>query len=408
MAVRLVASAALAVIVTISGMPDAVAASHPSAPRSVAAKPGNTTVRITWVPPLSNGGAPIDHYGVQRAATSSGPWTTVAKPSPSTFAWKNVGLVNGTRYYYRVRAHNVVGWGTPSSVVSAVPRTVPSAPQSPGVTWANTSATVSWSVPATDGGAPINQYRLQYSTDDATWTNLSAGTQLQLTAYGLTNGTLYHFRERAHNVAGWGPPSVEVLATPGVPQAPVGISATSHSDGAAVTWDTDWYTGDPRSTTYDVQVSSDEANWSALASVPNQFDPPAAGASFTSGTLGQTYYFRVRGVNANGNGPWSSTVSTVFGLAPGKVVNPTITNYPTFNWNALSWSAPTSGSPVQGYRIDRIITEGTYQYLTTVAPADFPSYVDQGVTHFTYYSYRITPYNQLGDGPSVEVHVTTS
>src|SRR6184192_2468445 len=128
---RLAAPAALALIVTISGMPDALAVSRPSAPRSVNAKPGNTIVRITWTPPLNAGSSPVDRYAVQRAAAAIGPWSTVASPASTTFAWKNTGLTNGTRYYFRVRAHNASGLGTASAVVSAVPRTVPSAPQSP-------------------------------------------------------------------------------------------------------------------------------------------------------------------------------------------------------------------------------------------------------------------------------------
>ena len=404
-AVRTAVPAVLALIVAISGIPDAVAASHPSAPRSVHAKPGNTTARIAWVPPLSDGGAPINRYDIRRAATATGPWSSVAKVVATTFSWKDTGLTNGVRYYYRLRAHNAAGWGPASAAVSAVPRTVPSAPLSPSATWGDASATASWSAPASDGGAAINQYQLQYSYDGTTWTNVSAGLQTQLTLGGLANGDAIRFVVRAHNAAGWGPMTSEVWVTPGVPQIPVNVQAQSSAGGIAISC-SDWEQG---ITSFDVEVSPNgSTSWSWLPSYPGGPTDPGFSDTFTAGTMGQTYYFRVYAENRNGSSPPSSIVSAVFGLAPGAVGSPTLTNYPTFNWNALSWSAPSSGSPVQGYRIDRIVTEGAYQYLTTVAPANFPSYLDQGVTHFTYYSYRITPYNQLGDGPSSEVHVTTS
>ena len=405
-ATRLAVPTALAVALIVSGMPTALAVSHPSAPRSVHAKPGDGTVRITWVPPLSDGGSAVNGYAVQRSAASTGPWSGVATLAATTFAWKNTGLTNGTRYYFRVRAHNAVGWGTASTVVSAVPRTVPSAPQSPAATWGDATATVSWSAPVSDGGVPITGYRVQYSYDGTTWTYASAGLQTQLTVGGLSNGDGYQFVVQAHNAAGWGPASSRVWATPGVPQIPVDVHAESSAGGILVSC-SDW---EPGITWFDLEVSSNGgASWSWLPSYKGGPTDPGFSDTFTSGTMGQTYYFRVTAENSNGSSPPSSVVSAVFGLLPGPVGNLTVTYYgsPLFA-NAVGWSAPASGSPVQGYYVDRIVTEGPYVRVATVSASAFPSYYDSGVSHFTDYWYRITPYNQLGSGPSSAVHITTS
>lgn len=398
---RLAAPAALALIVTVSSAPDALAVSKPSAPRSVHAKPGNTIVRITWIPPLSDGGAAIDRYAVQRAAAATGPWSTVASPSSSTFAWKNTGLTNGIRYYYRVRAHNSAGLGTPSTVVSAVPRTVPSAPQSPAAVSGDTSASVSWTTPASDGGATINSYRLEYSTDGTTWTNVSAGTQTQLTPGGLQNGVEYRFRVRAHNVAGWGPASVEVRTTPGLPLPPTDVLGHPNPYGVQFDW-TASATVSPAVTGYEVDTSSDPSilwNIHTVGSNQTYWN--------INGGYGTTYYVRVRAINGVGNSEFA-TASAISGTTPSSVTSPAVTYYgsPLFA-NSVSWGEPAGGSPVTGYYVDRIVTEGPYVRVATVSASAFPSYYDSPVSHTTDYWYRITPFNQVGSGPSSVVHITT-
>jgi hypothetical protein len=359
-------------------------------------------VRITWVSPLHNGGAAIDRYAVQRAAAATGPWNTVASPSSTSFAWKNSGLVNGTRYYYRVRAHNSAGLGTPSAVVSAVPRTVPSAPLSPAAVSEDGSAMVSWSAPSSNGGATINSYRLQFSLDDTTWSSVTGDAQTQLTAGGLENGEQYHFRVLAHNAAGWGPASVEVLTTPGLPLPPGEIHAASYQNGVDISW-TESPTVSPPVTMYDVQISTDDVNWSRLTTFP----PTTFEYKDKYTSLGQTYYLRIRAYTAFGPSDWTGPASAVAGLAPSAVGNLTITYYGSpFFWNSVSWTAPTSGSDLEGYYIDRIVTEGPYVRVATNDGAH-PSYLDQGVSHTTDYWYRVTPFNAVGNGPSSEVHITT-
>jgi hypothetical protein len=391
--------AALALVVTISGMPTALAVSTPSAPRSVAAKPGNTTVRITWLPPLHTGGATIDRYAVQRAAAATGPWRTVASPSSSTFAWKNTGLTNGTRYYYRVRAHNSAGLGTPSTVVSAVPRTHPSAPQSPAAVSGNAALTLSWTAPASDGGAPINEYEVQYSFDEVAWTKVSAGTQTQLTVLGLQNGAEYFLRVRAHNVAGWGPASSEVTAVPGEPLPPTDVTAQSSAIGVYVGY-TPSATTSPAVAGVYVAVSTDDIHWTNVAAIPN------TGHYTYTGTFGVTYYFRLSAFTQYANSVWTDAVSAVDGLPPGPVGNLTATYSTQLVANLVNWDVPTTGSPVQSYNVERKVTGGIYHYLRTV-DAGHHGFADTDISHGTGYSYRITPSNELGSGPASEVHIDT-
>jgi hypothetical protein len=186
-----------------------LATSVPTAPRSPAATAGNGSVKLTWLAPASNGGAIVDKYAVQRY-TSTG-WVNVSFPTALS---STVGsLTNGTPYSFRVRAHNAVGWGPVSSVVSAVPRTVPGAPTGLVVTPANSSVKLAWKQPASNG-ATIDTYAVQKYDSVKGWVNVSFPTALSYTVGSLTNGTKYSFRIRAHNAVGWGPVSSVVSAVP--------------------------------------------------------------------------------------------------------------------------------------------------------------------------------------------------
>jgi hypothetical protein len=61
---------------------------------------------------------------------------------------------------------------------------------------------------------------------------------------------------------------------------------------------------------------------------------------------------------------------------------------------------------VQGYYVDRIVNAPPYQRVAT-KDAAHTSYYDQGIAAGNDYWYRVTPYNQLGLGPSTLVEVVT-
>ena len=108
---------------TPNAVPVTVAAMAATAPQSLAATPGNTNVKLTWKAPASNGGATVSKYAVQ--SYLNGQWTSLAYPTGLGYTVSN--LANGTKYSFRIRAYNTAGWSAPSTVVAAVPRTVPSA-----------------------------------------------------------------------------------------------------------------------------------------------------------------------------------------------------------------------------------------------------------------------------------------
>ena len=80
----------------------------PAAPTGLTATPGNGQVALAWS--ASSGAA---SYNVKRATTSGGPYVTLGSPTGTTFL--NMGLTNGTTYFFVVSAVNGVGESVNSS-----------------------------------------------------------------------------------------------------------------------------------------------------------------------------------------------------------------------------------------------------------------------------------------------------
>lgn len=98
----------------------------PAAPTGLTATAGDGRVGLQWTAAAGASG-----YNVKRSAVSGGPYTTVA-PGVTAATYTDLGLTNGTVYYYVVSAVNAAGEGANSAQVSATPVAVD--PGNPGTT----------------------------------------------------------------------------------------------------------------------------------------------------------------------------------------------------------------------------------------------------------------------------------
>ena len=188
----------------------------PSVPRGVAVEPESEALLVSFEPPLSDGGAVVSNYSY---SLDGGDTWTVLDPASADIFFRIEGLDNGQIYEVSVRAINAASseGGPASDPISAIPRTIPSAPSGLIITGFNAALGVAFTPPTDDGGSPITRY--EYSLDGGdTWVSFSPPTgPSQFSISSLTNGVSYTVVLRAVNVAGFSEQSAAASGTPVAP-----------------------------------------------------------------------------------------------------------------------------------------------------------------------------------------------
>ena len=200
-------------------------AGPPGAPPGLTASAGTGQVSLSWVPPLSNGGSPLTRYNVYMSTAPGSRGTELTTTTGTSYT--ATGLLNGTKYYFRVTAVNALGEGPASAQVAVTPGlapppppavTPPSAPFALMAGVASAQVSLSWAPPSVTGGSPVTGYRVYMSTvPGAGGARIASVTATNYTATGLTTGRTYYLEVTAVNAAGEGPASTQVSATPVAP-----------------------------------------------------------------------------------------------------------------------------------------------------------------------------------------------
>ncbi len=383
-------------------------AARPSAPRSLRATPANRAVKLSWLAPATNGGAPITDYVVQWSASRGVPWSTV-RDGVSTARRTTVGgLVNGRRYFFRVAARNEVGTGAWSNSPFTVPFTTSSPPRSLAARRANRAVALTWTAPATSGGAAITDYVIQRSANGgASWSTVRDGvsTARRTTVGGLTNGHRYHFRIAARNRAGVSGWSNVVSAVPATtPGRPSGVAATGGDGAVELSWSPPTTTGGAPLTDYRVQYrQAGTSAWIGVADGPST-SPEATIPDLTNGT---TYEFRVAAVNSVGSSAFTDPVAATPATVPGPPTDLVATGLDASV--QLTWSPPDDdgGDAISDYLVEQSTSSGGPWDVVTDLIGTTPSAPVTDLTNGTEYWFRVSAINDVGAGsPTSSVSAT--
>ncbi|MEI8176107.1 MAG: fibronectin type III domain-containing protein, partial [Candidatus Omnitrophota bacterium] len=368
--------------------------SIPAAPSAIAGTGISTNqINLTWVDRSNN----ETGFKIERSPWFGTPaWSQIAVLGPNATSYADTSMTSNAPYQYRMRSYNAAG--NSAYVTSGEVDPLPPAPSAfiaGSIT--GSSMVLSW----VDNSSIETEYRLERSTDNATWsmTVLPADTRTY-SASGLNSNTNYYFRVCARNAAGnsayatLGP--IKTLAV--APAAPTALTATTiASTYIVLTWSDNSGNEDG----FKVERSADNSNWVPLVTLGSN----VTRRSDSSLTPYTAYYYRICAYNAIGNSGYAySGMIRTLDTIPAVPLNFSGTaisgNQITLTFRA--GSANTTGFNV--YRAGALIGTAANAAGSTSAV----TYSDSGLTPSTSYSYTVSATNSGGESAQQSaVQVTT-
>ncbi|MDE0260723.1 MAG: fibronectin type III domain-containing protein, partial [Gammaproteobacteria bacterium] len=396
----------------------------PGPPRALTATAvSSSAIDLSWSPPGSGGSSAIVGYRIERSSTRTGGWGEIEDDTGNTrTTYRDTGLAPNTTYYYRVSAINSFATGGPSNVDDAT--TEPDVPNAPGRLTAQARGIsvieLDWRAPSSSGTSRVTGYQIQSSNRrTGGWRDLVDDTGDTRTTYpdtALAPSTTRYYRVAAISDAGtsaWSNiahATTDDLTVPGAPTSltvvPNGLTGSTE---LRLTWRPPANTGGSPITGYSIQ-------WSPSARGPWRFlvpGPTGTATTYVDEGLAPntTRYYRVRALNAQGQGNPSTAVRGTTdaarpdrprnlrerGAGPDSII--------------LNWDAPASngGTPITGYTIRRSGSkDGPWMPIVPNTGSTATTYTNTGLQPATFYWYQVAAINRVGTGDwSFEAGMTT-
>jgi parallel beta-helix repeat protein len=275
----------------------------PSTPENTAAISGESYVYISWDAPSSDGGSSITKYLIYRG-TTSGDLTYLDEVSGVIYFNDTTGS-DGTEYFYKITAVNVIGESAQSTEVSGIPFAYPGISRNVNAVSGNTYIYVTWDQPAFEGSSAITNYLIYRGTASGGETLLDElGNILFFNDTGVTRGVKYYYYIVAKNSEGTGPDSLEVNGTAiSAPEKPENVVDDAGNSYVHLSWDVPEGDGGSEITNYRIYRRTGSGVDTLIAEIGNLLQ-----YNDTTVTNGITYYYKIAAVNAIGESVGSDEI----------------------------------------------------------------------------------------------------
>ena len=366
--------------------------------------------KVSWTEPVFNGGEQISNFVIEVSTDNGSTWRSAKATESTSLSYRVGGAAPGTTYLVRVAATNKIGTGDYATTTITTLATVAKEPTNLKVTnLALRSLSLGWSLPASNGGSPILDYKIEFSSNaGATWNEIThvASASRSFNVTGLLRGKAYLFRVAAINEIGVGASTAAVSATTllAPATAPQAFTSTSGTNAAQFSWQSPADNGGASVTAYRVEYSKDGLTWVTLAA-------KSTSASFKlSGlTPGSTYQVRVAAITRAGLGAFLTealTTATTVASAPGQLRAIEISQTSL----TLAWSLPAlnGGASINDYQVEVSANGGANWKVVPHEAANNLSIQVTGLPSGTTRLFRVAAVNEVGIGAySTQISATT-
>ena len=310
-------------------------------------------------------------YEVYRARSMNGDYIKYSTVTGTSYT--NISYIeDGNTYYYKVRALDANGTaGAWSSVVSVTYKQTLPAPTVTGGNDSQGRPTLKWN--AVSGAAKYEVYRARSKSGDYIKYSTVTGTSYTNISY-IEDGNTYYYKVRALDANGTAGPWSDVVAVTcrlGL-TAPTVTGGTDSQGRPTLKWNA--VSGAAKYEVYRARsLNGDYIKYSTTT-----------GTSYTNTSYienGNTYYYKVRALDANGTaGAWSSVVSVTYKQT---LPAPTVTGGNDAQGRpTLTWKVVTGAAKYEVYRARS--KDGDYIKYSTVTGTSYTntSYIENGNTYY--------------------------
>ncbi len=364
----------------------------PTPPIGISVKAIGPTLRIEWMPPQEDGGAPVLNYLVYKGRSPDS--LNYLYSLDVKVLFKNDSFVEwGKVYYYGVTARNRVGESALSEIGGAEVLMPPDPPQILAAKSGDRFVNISWEAPVKDGGRGVVRYELYRGQEEVGESHLIAtmgNGSRWFNDTGLVNGITYRYHLRCNNTLFDSEYTEQISVVPSKrPSVPLDMTVSFNDGTIFVSWSPPIDTGGLALMRYELD------KWNIDNSTRWTFDVHI-GTSYndTEYERGMLYRYRVRCFNEKGPSGYTDWID---------ITPPFVFDVPSPPTSAISrsgngfvhlyWSSPyfDGGTPLLGYRIYR---NGTMLIELNNRTME---YNDTGVINDRTYLYGIVSFNSVGE-----------